>query len=80
MAERTYIRAVAYVNIIPALHKHAAAVFGGAAYIACEKKREKRRPECSYVNHEAESCSMRAIFFDFPYEGSFLRIGRNGKL
>lgn len=75
VAECTYIRAVAYdVNIIPALHKHAAAVFGDAAYIAREKKREKRRSEYSRVKHERAVVHVRD-FLRFP-----LRIGRNGKL
>lgn len=58
------VRVVAYdVNIIPALHKHAAAVFGGATYrySTWEEKREKRScaVECSRMNSERTLLHVR---------------------
>lgn len=71
-----FVRVVAYdVNIIPALHKHAAAVFGGAAYIARERKREKRicAVECSRMNSERTVLHVRDFLSGFAN-----RAGRNG--
>lgn len=74
VTECTY---VAYdVNIIPALHKHVAAVFGDAAYIACRKKREKEVRAWT-LNELNLRTQLLRFPFGFPLAN---HIGRNGEL